>query len=387
WSLLDPATGAPLAAQSEPVSAEAQSVAIPVRVGQTTVALLAPTALPTAATAAEAAFVAQVNRALAIAALAAAAVALVAGGLLAASILRPLRRLETAVARVAKGDLTARVPAPGADEVGRLGATFNSMAAGLQEQEELRRRLVADIAHELRTPLSVVQGNLQALLDGIYPLTTDEVQVLFDETRLLTRLVNDLHELAQAEARRLPLTLQAVDLPGALETTAARFAPLAGARAVALTVAPVEASSPPCCVQADPERLAQVLHNLVGNALRHTPAGGQITLASAPAGTGHVRIEVRDNGAGVAAADLPHLFDRFYRAESDRARPADRGGAFASADVNEGAAGAGLGLAIVKALVEAHGGEVGVESRHGEGTTFWFTLPNAPANGQPPSTA
>jgi len=377
WTLLDATSGVLLASNGTPVQPEAVAVAVPVLVNDESVALLAPTALPSGATAAEAAFMAQVNRAIGVAALAAGVVALVTGALLAASILRPLQRLETAVAQIAQGDLAARVERPGPDEVGRLGDAFNRMAAGLQEQEELRRRLVADIAHELRTPLSVVQGNLQALLDGIYPLTTDEVRLIHDETRLLTRLVNDLHELAQAEARRLPLALQPVDVAEALTSTAERFAPLAAVKGVTLRVDGAPAA---LCVRADPERLAQILHNLVGNALRHTPSGGVITLAgemdaadSARTGHGVVRFSVRDSGPGIALADLPHVFDRFYRAERDRAR-AKNGAPESNAPETTGA---GLGLAIVKALVEAHGGAVGVESRPGEGACFWLTLPAA----------
>ena len=181
----------------------------------------------------------------------------------------------------------------------------------------------------------------------------------YDETRLLARLVNDLHELAQAEAHRLPLCRGETRRCGRLAATHDLFRPIADQKGDY----PASEGRPPCCVQADPARLQQVLHNLVGNALRHTPAGGTVTLSCAAQGDA-ARFRVADTGPGILLEDQPHVFDRFYRADRDRARPAD---ALTS--------GAGLGLAIVKALVEAQGGVVGIESLPGRGATFWFTLP------------
>ena len=288
-------------------------------------------------------------------------VALVAGGLLAASILRPLRQLEQAVAQVAQGNLDARAPVKGKDEIAQLATSFNQMATNLRHQEDLRQRMVADIAHELRTPLSVVQGNLQAILDGVYPLERAEIQTIADETRVLSRLVSDLHELAQAEAGHLPLERQITPVATVLRQMAESFRTLAEQGSVSLLVDPPQ---PELAVDADPDRLQQVLHNLLGNALRHTPPAGTVWLAAHA--TGHaVRFSIKDSGAGIAAADLPHVYDRFYRADSSRSRDAGY------------TSGAGLGLAIVKVLVDAHGGRVGVESREGQGATFWFELPCA----------
>ena len=372
--LVDPATGAPLAAGdgagSTPLDAAAVDVAVPVAAGGATVALLAPARLPANLSTNEQALLARINSAILLSALAAGLVALVAGSVLVASILRPLRRLEQAVAQVAEGNLDVTVATTGRGEIGQLAANFNRMAGNLRRQEELRQRLVADIAHELRTPLSVVQGNLQAILDGVYPLEAREIRIIYDETRLLARLVNDLHELAQAEAQRLPLLLQRIDAAAALASTAESFRTLAEEKGVTLAVA---APAPGLEAEADPDRLLQIMHNLVGNALRHTPPGGEVALGAAGDGTGNlVRFQVRNSGAGIAPADLPHVFDRFYRTEASRSRePGDDAGY---------PAGTGLGLAIVKALAEAHGGAVGVESAADgadSGSTFWFTLPRA----------
>lgn len=379
YTLVEPETGRALASLGEAVSGETLAAGLPVHVGNNVVALLAPVRLPAGLVDAESIFRNQLNGAILLAALAAGVVALVAGAFLVSSILRPLKRVERAVDQIARGQLETRISPLPSDEIGRLGAGVNQMASSLQEQEVLRQRMVSDIAHELRTPLSVLQGNLQAMLDDVYPLEKAEVRVLFDETRLLTRLVSDLHELAQAEARRLPLALQRVESGGVLATVAELFRATAEANGVTLRVEDGQPSS----VYADPERLQQVLHNLLGNALRHTPRGGRITLdaaAAAPAGAGLVRFSVRDTGPGVPPADLPHLFNRFYRSESARNRTNARE---TVPDAGENGArvsltsGAGLGLAIVKALVEAHGGKVGAENLPMGGARFWFDLPAA----------
>jgi signal transduction histidine kinase len=226
----------------------------------------------------------------------------------------------------------------------------------------VRRDLISDIAHELRTPLTVMQGNLQALLDGVYPLDQSEIATLSDQTRLLTRLVDDLRELSLADAGQLPLQIQNVALLPLLQTSAAQFSLAAQAQNVQLTVNSDEHLP---YVLADPERLAQVLRNLLANALRHTPPGGriQITATSHP----QLCVSVSDTGEGIAAGDVEHIFERFYRVEKARTR-------------SQGST--GLGLAICKAWVEAMGGEIGVQSTVGRGSRFWVSLPLA---SQPPS--
>ncbi len=285
--------------------------------------------------------------------------ALLAGGIGAAlgliisrTIAAPLGGLAQA-ARDFAADRSRRAPVAGADEIADVARSFNTMADDLQRAETLRRNLMADIAHELRTPLTVMQGNLRALLDGVYPLDLREIATIYDETRLLSRLVADLRELALAESGHLPLKLQIVALTPVLRGAADQFSLAAEAQETTIELAAADLPS----VQADPDRLAQVLHNLLANALRHTP-GGRITLSGERL-NGQVKITVSDSGEGIPAADLPHVFDRFYRGDTTRSSST------------------GLGLAIAKAWVEAMNGEIGADSRAGAGSRFWFTLPAA----------
>jgi signal transduction histidine kinase len=283
------------------------------------------------------------------------------------------------------------VSVAGPVEVRTVAAAFNEMAAALEAGEIQRRQMVADIAHELRTPLTVIQGNLRAMLDEVYPLSKAEVATIYEASLGLRRLVDDLREISLAEAGRLQLHPQPVAVAPLLHREAALFADTAAAQGVSLRAEPA-ADLP--SARADPERLAQVLHNLVSNALRHTPAGGTIVLravlkdeggslrlrsgqgmhdetgAERHDHTDHfilhpsplILVEVSDTGAGIAAADLPHVFERFYRADRGRAR-ADGG--------------SGLGLAITRQLVRLQGGTIGVESAPGQGSRFWFTLPTS----------
>jgi two-component system OmpR family sensor kinase len=309
-------------------------------------------------------FLDQVNRALLLAGALAGVLGILLGLGLSRGLTAPLARLTAAARRIAGGDLGQRVPETGSAEVAALGQAFNQMAADLEKAEELRRNLVADLAHELRTPLSVIQGNLRAILDGVYPLEQAEIATLYDETRLLNRLVDDLRQLALAEAGQLRLERQPV-VPADLVNKATNAARVqAAAQGIALQVDLPEDLP---LVDVDPQRIGQVLGNLLNNALTHTPSGGEVVVTAKRcpelvegARESEVEISVRDTGEGIPSEDLSHIFERFYRAGRARAT-----------------GGTGLGLAIAKQLVEAHGGRIEVESEVGRGTRFAFTLPVA----------
>lgn len=297
----------------------------------------------------------QLARALALPGIAGFLGALAVSLLLARRIATPLSVLSRAARRFGAGDLRARVPERGPREVAVLSAEFNRMAEGLEDAQRQRQALVADVAHELRTPLTVLRGYLEALHDGLAVADADTLGVVHDEALNLQRLVDDLQDLAQADAAELGLDPRPVEIHEALRGVAAGFALQAGQRGVGITVD--AAPCPP--VLADGRRIGQVVHNLVGNALRYTPTGGEIRLVARPDGA-CCRVEVADTGIGIAPADLPRVFERFYRVDPSRARETG---------------GSGLGLTIAKRIVEAHGGAMGVESTLGQGTRFWFTLP------------
>jgi two-component system OmpR family sensor kinase/two-component system sensor histidine kinase BaeS len=279
----------------------------------------------------------------------------VLGLVISRNIASPLATLSHAARDFAAQEWDRRVPVRGTDEVAEVARAFNGMAESLQRAEMLRRNLMADIAHELRTPLTVMQGNLRALLDGVYPLEMGEIATLYDETRLLSRLVADLRELALAEAGQLPLNMGPVELTPILRKAVDQFEVVAESQDAQITLN----EKPHPVVQADPDRLAQVLHNLLANALRHTP-GGKVTISTEQAAN-QVRIRVDDTGEGISPTDLPFIFDRFYRAGD-----------------SQPSGSSGLGLAIAKTWVEAMGGSIGVESRSGEGSSFWFMLTAVP---------
>jgi signal transduction histidine kinase len=274
-------------------------------------------------------------------------------------IAQPLSSLMNAADAVAEGDLSVRVPVSSRGEFGQLATSFNRMVEELALADQRRRNLTADVAHELRTPLQVIQGNLEGVLDGVYAATPDHIAATLDETRQLARLVEDLRVLSQAEAGQLPMHWETVDLAELLADAQTSFAGQAEAAGITLRCA-VDPASQPLVVEADYGRLDQILNNLLANALRHTPPGGSVTVRAVGV-TGAVRLQVSDTGAGIPAANLPYIFDRFWR--GDRAR------------TPEAHAGSGLGLAIVRQLVHAHGGRIDVASEVGTGTTFTVELP------------
>lgn len=311
---------------------------------------------------AERAYLTSVQSALWLAGGLAAALALAASLLLARQIANPVRALTAAARRVAGGDFSERVPVRSQDELGELAGAFNAMAQALGRQEALRRQMAADVAHELRTPLAVLQANLEALLDGVRPLSTEAVAELHQETHLLARLVADLRDLSLAEAGQLPLERKPTDLARLARAACARFALQAEARGVRLAIE-VADDVPPA--EVDPDRIAQVVHNLLDNALRHAPVGGAVEVRVEPGARPEtVQVAIRDTGSGIPPEHLSNVFERFYRVDPARSR---------------GAGGSGIGLAVVKQLVEAHGGQVWVDSPPGQGATFRVALPAAGA--------
>ncbi len=303
-------------------------------------------------------FLARVNVSILLAGIVAGVVALGIGFIVFRQITAPLNALTAASRQIAAGDLTARVVHPADDEIGQMGSAFNAMADSLSKSEAARRNMIADIAHELRNPLGVIQGQLEGMIDGVFPTTPEQIASIHDETLLLTRLVDDLRDLALADAGQLQIARQPTDLGALIEKTIAAFTPQAAEKNVALKtkIAPALPA-----VSIDAQRIAQVLRNLIGNSLRYTPEGGVVSVQCAVNGEqSTVKVSVFNTGAGIPAEDLPYVFERFWRGDKSRSRA---GG------------GAGLGLAIAKQLVTAHGGTIGAESAPGRGATFWFTLP------------
>ena len=262
----------------------------------------------------------------------------------------PVVDVMEAADRVAGGDYEARVEVRGPREVQRLGAAFNAMTERLGSNEDRRRQLLADVAHELRTPLSVIQANLEALVDGLYPVDETHLRSVLDETKVMARLLNDLQTLSTAEAGALTLHLEPTEPRDLIESAVRSFAAQAGDAGVRLDTRVTE-SLPE--IEVDRLRIGEVLGNLMSNALRHTAAGGSVTLEAFAAREG-IGLSVTDTGTGIPPERLPHVFDRFSRAADSP--------------------GTGLGLAIAKSLIEAHGGEIRAESS-AAGTTISFTLP------------
>lgn len=295
-----------------------------------------------------------------IALLAVLAVALVAAAALAAGLLRPIRTMTRATRQLANGQRDARARVRGNDELSHLAQSLNAMADSIERGELQRRQLVNDVAHELRNPLANVRGYLEAAQDDVVALDAELVQSLLDETIQLQRLVDDLQDLALADAKQLRLHLEPFDVAALISEVVAAHAIQARARGVVLE----SVGAPALQMDADAVRIRQVIENLIGNALKHTPPGGQIrvelTSRIVASGEAMAQIEISDTGVGIEAEHLPNVFERFARGDPSRSRETG---------------GTGLGLAICKYLVEAHAGTITVRSEVGIGTTFTLTLP------------
>ncbi|MBI2869254.1 MAG: HAMP domain-containing protein [Chloroflexi bacterium] len=283
-------------------------------------------------------------------------IALILTFFLSRRILAPVRSLVQAAERLGRGDLSYRVNLKDRGEMGGLARAFNSMAGDLERAEELQRNMVADIAHELRTPLSNIRGYLEAMRDGVIAADAEAIRSLDEEAALLSRLVEDLQDLSLAEAGRLSLDRQLSDIACVVRQAVATKQNQAAAKCLSITVS-LPDDLPP--VEIDALRISQVLRNLLENAIAHSGSGGAVNIGVRNQG-GALAVTVADTGEGIPAADLPYIFERFYRVDKSRARATG---------------GSGLGLTIARRLVEAHGGRIEAQSQPGQGSCFTFTLP------------
>jgi len=286
------------------------------------------------------------------------AVALVITFVLSRRILAPVKALTLTARRLGKGDFSQRIQIKDKGELGELAQAFNSMADDLERAERLRRNLVADVAHELRTPLSNIRGHLEAVADGVIAPDAAAIRSLSEEAELLSRLVDDLQELTLAEAGELALHTQPEDISELIDRVVAATQVSAAAKGVALSV-DLPAGLP--LVSIDSQRISQVLRNLLDNAVAHTARGGTITVAAGQQAD-WLQVTVADTGEGIPPEDIPNIFERLYRVDKSRTRAVG---------------GSGLGLTIARQLVEIHGGKIEVDSEPGKGSCFTFTLPVA----------
>jgi signal transduction histidine kinase len=282
--------------------------------------------------------------------------ALVLSFLLIAQILSPLRVLSRATDRIAQGDLPDRIRIKSRDELGQLGSSFEHMVDSLRRSETLRQTMTADIAHELRTPVTIIQGTLEAILDGIYDPSNETIAPIYEETLHLGSLIDDLRDLALAEAGELRLAKESTDVVELVR----QVTETAGSSVDQSPTVLVESADPIPEIPLDPKRFRQVLANLLSNALIYTPVEGEIRV-DIRAVRDTVELSVSDTGPGISEEDLPHLFERFYRGDPARGRTG----------------GSGLGLAIVRQWVEAHGGTIRAENRPEGGARFVLQIPTS----------
>lgn len=294
-------------------------------------------------------FIRRTKRSLLVSFLLTGGLALIMSIIFARKLAGPIRRLASAAEAISQGDMKTRVAVSGNDEIARLSLAFNRMAQALEIQESLRKKLTANAAHELRTPLAVMRGELEGMMDGLIPTTRGQLQSLHDETGKLTQIIAGIEELIQAEASVLSLEKEVIRLKPFLRAIVERYAVIFRNEGVEILLQCEEEAT----VIADPDRLSQVLVNLLGNALKATPVGGSVTVRARAQGR-ETLVSVEDTGCGIAPDELPFIFERFYRGA--------RGGM-------------GLGLSIVKELVEAHGGRIEVSSELGKGSIFTVILP------------
>lgn len=351
---------APGRLMGEQLPSDVLAGATPVELEGTTIGWLVVPKDAFAPTRGEELFIGRLNTALLVGSLSAFALSMILGAILARSLTRPLQDLTEATRAVADGDLQRQVRVRSRDEIGTLASSFNRMSDALGKSQRLRRQMTADIAHELRTPLSIIVGHLDALDEGVLPANAQTIGIMREEAARLAHLIDDLRTLSLADAGELSLIRVPVEPGPMLQHSAAAYRPAAQTAGVELAVE-VEAGLP--VLELDPERMAQVLGNLLENALLHTPRGGRIVV-SGRAFEGAVEIRVTDSGPGIPPDEVELVFERLYRSDASRRRQAG---------------GSGLGLAIARSILEAHGGAIHAEQAPVQGTTFVLRLPASEA--------
>lgn len=317
----------------------------------TVIGFLIPLGAPFEGTPRELQFIQRINRLLLYGALIGAVIALVLGVFLSRTLTRPIRELTQATHAISEGDLSQQVPIRSSDELGELAQAFNRMSSELSRSVNARKQMTADIAHELRTPLSLILGHAEAVHDGVLPPTPENFEIIREEATRLEHLVNDLRVLSLADAGELSINLQTVEPQRLLQDVASTYQYQAQRKNIALAL---EIASSLPTIEVDPGRMTQVLMNILDNALRHTPEGGNIVL-SAHEVDHRIELAIQDSGPGLGKEELQRIFDRFYRTDASR----QRDGALLG--------GSGLGLAIAKSIVQAHGGQLSAENEPGEG--------------------
>ncbi|HET9589581.1 MAG TPA: ATP-binding protein [Anaerolineales bacterium] len=339
----------------EQVSRSDLALGIPITEDEQVIGLLVPVRVPFEGDAREVVFIDRINRTLLYGALVGAVIALLLGVFLSRTLTRPIRELTQATHAVSEGDLSQQVPVRSDDELGELAQAFNKMSSELSRSINARKQMTADIAHELRTPLSLILGHAEAVHDGVLPPTRENFEIIREEATRLEHLVNDLRTLSLADAGELSISLQAIQPEQLLQEVASLYQVQTQRKDITLDV---DIPAPLPAIEVDPGRMTQVLTNILDNALRHTPEGGTIIL-SAREVSDRIELAVQDSGPGLKAEDLERIFERFYRADASRQR-------------EDG--GSGLGLAIAKSIVQAHGGQVSAESETGKGLKVMIRL-------------
>lgn len=300
-------------------------------------------------------FIKSMNTSIILSTIIAVIIAVIIGIFISGKITKPLEKLMIGIKHISRGDTSYRVKVDTRDEFHKLANAFNDMSQKIQQNEEVRRSLVADVAHELRTPLSILGGRLESIQEGVLEPSQEVIVQLNDEVFRLSRLVDDLQQLGLAEAGKLPLNKRLVNLNDLIQKVIYHFSWLAEEKNINIKLI----STDDIIINVDPDRITQVIINILGNALRHSPENEEVELLI-DRENNDVVIKIEDNGQGIDPEQLPYIFERFYRTDSSRSR--DQGGT-------------GLGLSIAKGFVEAHGGTILVESEKGNGTAFIISLP------------